>query len=275
MAPNYRAFLAFLAFVPCILGFKIRFDRSISSKVSRCASAEEIVSPEANRLSSSGVLKVDDETALLSLQVSSGQLKDDVSAYLASLKLYQSTSGPIPRSYLPSLMVLIASDLSSSSSVYSLIEEGLRWYLDMGGRLSKLELACATKDCTVLESLGFEALDSNIIIQDEEKLSLRSDFQPLDFRILRPNPPKLKEHCFRRLSEAEGDVSNLYDIIGRIMHDMGDPRGSIEPYTKSLQSNPASAATFRNLGSAYHAVGDTQLAFASYQQAIQLDPNGL
>jgi cytochrome c-type biogenesis protein CcmH/NrfG len=56
---------------------------------------------------------------------------------------------------------------------------------------------------------------------------------------------------------------------------MGNPKEAIKPYTQALQLKPQSAATFRNMGSAYHAVGDMQLAFASYQQTIQLDPKGI
>lgn len=45
-------------------------------------------------------------------------------------------------------------------------------------------------------------------------------------------------------------------------------------YTKALIENP-SAAVFRNMGSAYQAIGNMQMAFASFQQALQVDPTGI
>lgn len=120
--------------------------------------------------------------------------------------------------------------------------------------------------------MGFSR--SNTLPDDPQRSALRSLYVPADYDILAPSAEQLKRHCEARLSRSEGDASTLHDIIGRIFHDMGDPRSAILPYTKALQANPKSAATFRNLGSAYHSVADNQLAFASYQQAIQLDPQG-
>jgi len=69
------------------------------------------------------------------------------------------------------------------------------------------------------------------------------------------------------------DEFALNDILGRVMHDLGDAEGAIGAYTNALMAVPQSAAVFRNMGSAYQAVGNMQMAFASYQQAVQLDPS--
>eukprot|EP01035_Chromulina_nebulosa_P020899 gene20899-27089_t len=61
-------------------------------------------------------------------------------------------------------------------------------------------------------------------------------------------------------------------ILYLMVMSFGDLKESIDYYTKALTIDPSSTATFRNLGSAYQASGNTQLAFASYQQALQLDP---
>lgn len=213
-----------------------------------------------------GIYNIREKESLLHL-VLDGSLRSP------SLRIFQNTNGPVPRSYLPSLFVLQDNAPIKSFIFYDLIEEGLRWYLDSGGRLSKMEFACSPSQCEVLTEMGF--VKNNTAVDDLSRRKIRELYLPANFDILQPSAVQLKRFLEKRLSNSEGNSSTLYDIIGRLMHDMGDPRGAIDPYTRALQANPKSAATFRNLGSAYHAVGDTQLAFASYQQAIQLDPKGL
>jgi len=212
-----------------------------------------------------GIYKILDKDAIL-------HLITDPQTHSTNLRIHQNTTGPVPRSYLPSLMVLQENSTTASVHLYNLLEEGLRWYLDAGGRLSRMEFACPAQQSDVFSKMGFSR--SNTVPDDPQRSALRSLYVSADYDILAPSAEQLKRHCEARLSRSEGDASTLHDIIGRIFHDMGDPRSAILPYTKALQANPKSAATFRNLGSAYHSVADNQLAFASYQQAIQLDPQG-
>ena len=68
-------------------------------------------------------------------------------------------------------------------------------------------------------------------------------------------------------------LSTLYTLIGRISHERSEWDYSIQNYTLALQHNPKSSPLFRNIGSVYHATQQYQLAFASYQQAVELDKN--
>jgi tetratricopeptide (TPR) repeat protein len=188
------------------------------------------------------------------------------------LKILQRTSGPVPRPYLPSLLLianLVEKDLHADA-LYDLVEEAMRWYLDAGGRVKLLEVACPPIAAAALESMGFERSSS----LDVDAVALRQATAPAGSVIYSCSPSKLKEHCAKRLKAEKGNKFNLNDIIGRLLHDMGEPKAATEFYTAALGIDPKSAATFRNLGSAYHAAGNMQLAFASYQQAVQLDEKG-
>lgn len=191
-------------------------------------------------------------------------------------RLLQRTDGPVPRSHLPTLMVIDEVGNPSGAddaAVFAIIEEGAKWYFDAGGRASKLEISCSLAVSTILRSIGFEPAKES---KDDDVLHLRSlDVREDDGRvILSCNPKHFKNFCEARILEADANKYRLYDIMGRLSHDLGDPQSAIKLYTSALQINPKSAATFRNMGSAYHAVGDLKLAFASYQQAIQLDEKG-
>ena len=191
-------------------------------------------------------------------------------------RLLQRTDGPVPRSHLPTLMVIDEVEThreADAAAVFAIIEEGAKWYFDAGGRASKLEISCSLAISAILRSIGFEPAKES---KDDDVLHLRSlDVREDDGRvILNCNPKVFKDFCQARTLEADANLYRLYDIMGRLSHDLGDPQGAIKLYTSSLQINSKSAATFRNMGSAYHAVGDLKLAFASYQQAIQLDEKG-
>jgi tetratricopeptide (TPR) repeat protein len=96
----------------------------------------------------------------------------------------------------------------------------------------------------------------------------RKLLQFVEARIKEVSPSQAQAQAQARAAE----LYTLHDVAGRLYHDLGEPKSAIEPYTSALVANPASAGAFRNLGSAYQAVGNAQMAFASYQQAIQVDP---
>ena len=195
---------------------------------------------------------------------------NDESPY--TIKLFQSTDGPVPRSYLPSLLIFEGKvDKEMDNDIQTVLEEAMKWYLDRGGRLSSIKISSLSKNLGLLESMGFESSSG---IETSSEMENILNYKPAEHVLFMCNPIKFKSHCENRILNGDGDKHTLYDIIGRVMHDMGNPKDAIKVYTQALQLNPNSAATFRNLGSAYHAVGDMQLAFASYQQTIQLDPNG-
>lgn len=189
-------------------------------------------------------------------------------------RILQKTNGPVPRSYLPALMIIDEIGIGSgmdrlldSMSVFKLIEEGMQWYLDSGGRVTNIEISCPKSLATTIESMGFISAQHTI---EEDVVRLRSlDVQEGDNRvILSCDSLRFKNHCEKRILDNQNTNQNsnqninqsinkysLYDIIGRLLHDLGDPQGAIKSYTSALQISPKSAVTFRNMGSAYHAIG--------------------
>ena len=192
------------------------------------------------------------------------------------VSISQLSSGPVPRGYLPGL-VTINRAKESSSMGFAALEAGLAFYLDGGGRVSKL-YACSPREDTDLQqhvcSIGFEALEESMSTIREEgvvKLVESNGLSLHENRLYSCRPEELRKHCEQRLAQNSNAADTLHDILGRLLHDAGNPKEAINSYTSALLVNPKSAAIFRNLGSAYHATGDMQLAFASYQQALQLD----
>lgn len=200
----------------------------------------------------------------------------DTSIKTLSTRIIQKTDGPVPRSYLPALMAVDLIDANcdrSRAAVFSIIEEGLQWFFDTGGRSSSIEISCTSALSTIVQSMGFirtEDAHNTASLELREFVGSEKDARA----ILRCDAALFKSHCEKRVLEENSNKYTLYDIIGRLAHDLGDPQGAIKPYTSALQANRKSSATFRNMGSAYHAVGDLKLAFASYQQALQLDETG-
>lgn len=186
-----------------------------------------------------------------------------------SVKWYQKTSRDVPRSYLSSL--LLVGETSNRKLVDEAIEQSLQWYLDNGGRIRSLYFGIPSRS----ERAIMEYCHDQVVAESREtQEQLFWDHLP-DRSVARlADPRRIIAHCSQRISTGDGDAFVQNDIIGRLLHDIGEPKESIDYYTKALQLSPSSASTFRNLGSAYHAIGNLQLAFASYQQAIQLDPAG-
>ena len=204
------------------------------------------------------------------------EVTTDTSIDTLSTRILQKTDGPVPRSYLPAIMavdLINANCDRSRAAVFSIIEEGLQWFFDTGGRSSSIEISCPSALSAIIQSMGFirtEEFLNTAILELRDFVGGEKDARV----ILRCDAALLKNHCENRINEENANKYTLYDIIGRLAHDLGDPQGAIKPYTSALQANRKSSATFRNMGSAYHAVGDLKLAFASYQQALQLDETG-
>ena len=176
----------------------------------------------------------------------------EVSSPEISISILQKASGAIPRSYMPSIMhIKHTNDQNVQISIiHSMVEEAIRWYVDNGGRLQRLNVYPSSK---IISSLPLTPHDNHYVFNNENLIA----------------------HCNDRIIKKIGESATLHNIIGRLLHEKKDFRAAIKAYTSSLEINQKSATTFRNLGSAYHASGDMQLAFASYQQAIQLEPKGL
>lgn len=188
-----------------------------------------------------------------------------------SASILQASNAPVPRAYQPS--VLRVSRSGEEPFAYDQVERAIALYLDGGGRISKLFAAADPSDAalkTFLSSMGFHEVSAQVLADAAlASVVAKHGLDALDLYMSVSSD--LRAHCERRLPHHEGTGDVLHDICGRLLHDAGDSAEAINSYTSALLVNPKSAAVFRNLGSAYHAKGDLQLAFASYQQALQLD----
>ncbi|CAM9139765.1 unnamed protein product [Scytosiphon promiscuus] len=73
--------------------------------------------------------------------------------------------------------------------------------------------------------------------------------------------------------ESQGAVGAVaMNLLARLLHDAGDLPGAANAYLKALEIDPTRSEVFRGLGGAYQSQGQHQMAFASYQQAINLAP---
>ncbi|CAN0086278.1 unnamed protein product [Ectocarpus fasciculatus] len=77
----------------------------------------------------------------------------------------------------------------------------------------------------------------------------------------------------------------VMNLMARLLHDAGNLQGAVDAYLKALEAregtylilsylilDPTRSEVFRGLGGAYQSQGQHQMAFASYQQAINLAP---
>lgn len=197
----------------------------------------------------------------------------------ASAHIVHQTTGSVPRAHLPSLLI-VRGDKLAEAELGPLVDEAVKWFLDGGGRISRLEAACpstATALRAALEARGFRAPQSGGAVPPRTAL-LRTSSLPAGHDVLSTSSEALKAFVSGRLAAlgatgAPEEKHALLNILGRLLHDLGDPKGAVQAYTSALILNPRAGAVFRNLGSAYQSTGDLQLAFASYQQAVQLEPD--
>jgi predicted TPR repeat methyltransferase len=194
-----------------------------------------------------------------------------------SANIMQLSNGPIPRGYLPGILKISCTQSQVIDTFnYGIIETAIGFYLDGGGRISQLFVITPIEDSNRLHSylskMGFQEMKDVSIIQNDETLEMFETFNVIQqYKIYQTMQTELQKYCEGRLSRNEGAAETLHDIIGRLLHDSGNPKEAVNSYTSGLLVNPKSASIFRNLGSAYHAAGDVQMAFASYQQALSLD----
>lgn len=180
-----------------------------------------------------------------------------------SLQFFQRTTGLVPRSYLPAILYI--SSFKNEENLLNIMDTVLQWYLDSGGRIARLTIAGPASLSPILSRLGSASIKD-----------INDDMIPSDYSVYKADRDMIIDHCKAKLAASSEPIQlhRLHDILGRLQQDLGDVDASIDSYTKSLQANPSSSATFRNLGSSYQSKGNHQMAFASFQQSLQLDPNG-
>jgi predicted TPR repeat methyltransferase len=181
----------------------------------------------------------------------------------------QQTTGSVPRSYLPALLIFQStSNIAQENAphIISSLESALKWYFDSGGRLGRLEIVGPVELSSVFSLFGKPKASSTYS-------STAANIVPNGYSIWAADAESIINHCKSRLQLDGADKYVLNDIIGRVYHDLGKPVESVAYYTDALQTNPSSSAALRNLGSAYQAIGNQKMAFASYQQALEVNPN--
>lgn len=193
--------------------------------------------------------------ALYSVSLKDSRKSDGEALISGHVQQFESRGRSI-RTYMPTVIALIAKTEPSLDQLRVLFYDVLCWYLDNGGRLAQLRVEAPLHLSSFLKDYGFITVNKQLedppsLYQADAKVFLQSILQ------------------------ATGDRDSVaMNIIGRILHgDFNRPSEAIAYYTKSLQIRGAASATFANLGAAYHATGELQLAFASYQQALQLQPD--
>ncbi|KAM3568190.1 hypothetical protein VYU27_009683 [Nannochloropsis oceanica] len=79
----------------------------------------------------------------------------------------------------------------------------------------------------------------------------------------------------RALSLTPGGSASalVLNILGRLEHDAQNFKTAADLYTQALTLHPNSSSIFQNLGGAFASQGEHQLAFASFQRAIDLNVN--
>jgi tetratricopeptide (TPR) repeat protein len=204
-------------------------------------------------------------------------IQSDVSA-----AVLQVSSGPVPRGYLPGLLKITRSSKTSQPQETidsNIIETAIGFYLDGGGRIGTLYAATPTEDEGIkkhMRLMGFKDIAASSVTDANVSELLTTFGIAADrFNLFVCEAAALKDFCEQRLPHHEGTADVLHDIIGRLLHDGGNPKEAVNSYTSGLLVNPKAAPLFRNLGSAYHACGDMQMAFASFQQALSVDPTDL
>lgn len=179
----------------------------------------------------------------------------------------------VPRSYALTTLILYAEVPfrlkagDPSEACETVLLESLQWYLDNGGRIGKLRILTDSLFLSCLLGLGFETLpikeDIDASVQLHEPVLMSANVE----RLLQSSQEIL------RRSKSQATTYQINNIIGRLKHDVGFAKESISFYTDALVAQSNSSVAFRNLGAAYHAIGNMQMAFASYQQALLLNPN--
>lgn len=152
----------------------------------------------------------------------------------------------------PIILTVNADIADNDDSIIESVALSIQNFLDRGSKISQIYIdKKASKPSLSIPFLSNASSGYNQYLQtDNETLFL---------------------YCATTLEKSNPFAS--FTIRGRLCHEIGNYNDAITHYTKALSCNPKSATIFRHLGSAYHGKDNLQLAFASYQQAIELDPS--
>eukprot|EP01031_Cornospumella_fuschlensis_P042856 gene42856-52366_t len=268
-------FLATCALVQCFISLprKVWIERKLIDFSLKAASNHVIDKSVIHSLPERSISIQTDSDSLLSLELSSAG--SDNRGVRAAIK--QHTTGKVPRASQPAALVVDAHELATNQDIFPVIEESLRWYLDAGGKIMHLFVFAPDEIRSHLEHMGYERGDHFLTHTSKNSpLQLLNELVAKPkFKVFVPNVQKMLAHVQTRTQLKESlhpsHLCTLYDVLGRLLHDQGQFQQAIEAYTAALQHDNKGSSVWRNLGGAYMAAGNPQMAFASYQQAVTKD----
>jgi tetratricopeptide (TPR) repeat protein len=132
----------------------------------------------------------------------------------------------------------------------------------MGGRLSQIRVIApfSMEISQFLKDVGL-CEDESVFNENRDNLSFSIEAS------------RFMKYCQNKVLSSSSFT--LCNILGRMSHEARKFDDAIKFYTLALQLKPTSPKIFCHLGSVYHERGDLKLAFASYQQVIELNPKGM
>eukprot|EP00903_Cladosiphon_okamuranus_P012524 g11727.t1 len=148
---------------------------------------------------------------------------------------------------------------------HALLDETINKFLNDGARINQLRVEAEDS----LQSIDFYARHGFIPFTEE----LQS---PSEGRVLLAGDRGAALSAIKDMMESgECPGAVVMNLMARLLHDAGNLDGAVNAYLKALEMDPARSEVFRGLGGAYQSQGQHQMAFASYQQAINLAPSDL
>ncbi|EWM30007.1 tetratricopeptide repeat family protein [Nannochloropsis gaditana] len=159
------------------------------------------------------------------------------------------------------------------SPAHSLILGAMERFLNRGGRIGQVTVGDAGQEGRGLEplqasatALGFRPIPPEGAPAKDKGQAGRPVLQGGLTDVL----PELQ--ALSRDTSASGSAL-LLNVLGRLEHDAQNFKAASDLYTQALTLQPNSSTIFQNLGAAFASQGEHQLAFASFQRAIDLNAN--
>ena len=139
----------------------------------------------------------------------------------------------------------------------------LERFLNKGGRISQVTVPATGAVVEEATALGFlPAAAADAASDPSLPPALKGD--------LHQTLPHLRSLS---LTPSGSTSALVLNILGRLEHDAQNFKVAGDLYTQALTLQPNSSAIFQNLGGAFASQGEHQLAFASFQRAIDLNVN--
>lgn len=159
------------------------------------------------------------------------------------------------------------------SPAHSLILGAMERFLNRGGRIGQVTVGDAGQ-----EGRGLEPLQASATALGFRPIppggAPAKDKGQADRPVLQGGLTDVLPELQALARDTSGSVSALLlNVLGRLEHDAQNFKAASDLYTQALTLQPNSSTIFQNLGAAFASQGEHQLAFASFQRAIDLNSN--